>query len=450
MDAEEPELAGVELEMSGYEQAQYDKIWALFSHFLGRGGGATSVEGKKPAVESAGKRDMAAHRLLSLGSFDIRLVSLIADKRTHGAVQAQEWVDTTHDHGFSEYFYSTRPTPTVPSYVDRIGVCRRPVDPTPVPSPQLPVAPTPVRPWQGTLAVGYLKFGKEKMIYALTLIARNLPWNYPVSYVYMAEARNQTASRSVSTPRLNAKNPRISETFYGIEVGQQIADWGMRIASLRGVPFLPGSVPSNPTENAPTARQNPIPNPSEPVQFAWSMVQKYVEQTNCGKDEPLCSDHGFAEYFRATCLDHKAPPYTERLQSAEYQASCSPKLRYVCGIFDSCFFDDKDMAQKVILFVMWPIEQHAAGMFLHSLGVSFLYLWPDMAPAVRSRTIINFQDADHPSQVLICSMKGSAYGLNLQKCARMLVMSLPENIHHLMQRLGGSTALGRTKSNAFG
>jgi hypothetical protein len=113
MDAEEPELAGVELETSAFEQSQYDKIWNSMSQFLGRGGGASSVEGKKTAVESPGKRDMAIHLLLSLGSFDIRLISLIADKRTHGAVQAQEWVDQTHDHGFSEYFYSTRPTPTI-------------------------------------------------------------------------------------------------------------------------------------------------------------------------------------------------------------------------------------------------------------------------------------------------------------------------------------------------
>jgi hypothetical protein len=88
---------------------QYDKIWSSKSQFLGRGGGTAAVAGKKPAVESAGKRDMAVHRLLSLGSFDICLISLIADKRTHGAVQAQEWADTTHDHKFRAYFYATRP-----------------------------------------------------------------------------------------------------------------------------------------------------------------------------------------------------------------------------------------------------------------------------------------------------------------------------------------------------
>ena len=65
---------------------------------------------------------MAVHRHTSLYTFDMRMYTLLLRKKKHGAAEAKEWANEANDHGFTEYFHATRPTPTVPPYLDRLGV----------------------------------------------------------------------------------------------------------------------------------------------------------------------------------------------------------------------------------------------------------------------------------------------------------------------------------------
>lgn len=39
----------------------------------------------------------------------------------------------------------------------------------------------------------------------------------------------------------------------------------------------------------------------------------------------------------------------------------------------------------------------------------------------------DFNDPDHPSQVLVCNIKANAFGVNLQGASRVLIFSCPEN-----------------------
>ena len=91
---------------------------------------------------------------------------------------------------------------------------------------------------------------------------------------------------------LSVKKPKISGLFYGIEIGQQLTHWGMRVASPSGATPPPRSHRLETPSNLP----NPIKNPSSSVQFAWSMIQKYVKQTDFRMERPLVSDEDIQRY----------------------------------------------------------------------------------------------------------------------------------------------------------
>ena len=96
----------------------------------------------------------------------------------------------------------------------------------------------------------------------------------------------------IASYNLSAKKPKISGLFYGIEIGQQLAHWGMRVASPSGAAPPPKSIGNDAPSNLP----NPIANPGSPVQFAWSMIQKYVKQTDFRMENPLVSNADVERY----------------------------------------------------------------------------------------------------------------------------------------------------------
>ena len=74
-----------------------------------------------------------------------------------------------------------------------------------------------------------------------------------------------------------------------------------------------------------------------------------------------------------------------------------------------------------------------AGSFFNNLSIPTINLWPDMSMAERTRAIKNFNDPNHPSRVMIYSMRATAYGVNLQKCSRVLIFSYPDNVNIIIQ-----------------
>ncbi|KIW86925.1 uncharacterized protein Z519_12390 [Cladophialophora bantiana CBS 173.52] len=116
-------IAGVELRPSRWEASEFVKIWSTFSKHLVKGGSETGKPTKKPTISAGGLRDMAIHRHLCLATFDIRFNTLLLRRKGQGAAQAREWTDNADDHGFSDYFYATRPSPSLPNYLDRLGAC---------------------------------------------------------------------------------------------------------------------------------------------------------------------------------------------------------------------------------------------------------------------------------------------------------------------------------------
>jgi hypothetical protein len=115
-------ISGVELRQSRYEAAQYKKIWDIFSPYLNRAGDGTGKPSNKPSIVTAGSTDMALHRSMSISAFDMQFHTLLLRMVQHGASEAALWLDAD-DHGFSDYFAATRPTLTLPNYLDRVSVC---------------------------------------------------------------------------------------------------------------------------------------------------------------------------------------------------------------------------------------------------------------------------------------------------------------------------------------
>ncbi|KIX01027.1 uncharacterized protein Z518_10093 [Rhinocladiella mackenziei CBS 650.93] len=116
-------IAGVELRMSAYERAEYLKLWHVYEPYLTHGKSSSCDQSKKPGAGRGGLRDMGLHRHICLSTFDLRMNTLLLRKKKHSALEVAGWADEGDDHGFSRYFYATRPAPSLPPYMDRLGVC---------------------------------------------------------------------------------------------------------------------------------------------------------------------------------------------------------------------------------------------------------------------------------------------------------------------------------------
>ena len=66
---------------------------------------------------------MRVHRHISLGTFDLRLHTLLTRERKTLAHNVQHWYAKNRDQGASMYFRLTRNDPGVPNFVDRWSLC---------------------------------------------------------------------------------------------------------------------------------------------------------------------------------------------------------------------------------------------------------------------------------------------------------------------------------------
>jgi hypothetical protein len=176
-------------------------------------------------------------------------------------------------------------------------------------TPPRPIAPVPVRPWQGAVAmrprsadadreslIQLTKPGEERPVLGSQEWLEQMKSN-PIDISGVSKRprpQTTTPGPGPATPsyNLSAKKPKISGLFYGIEIGQQLAHWGMRVASPSGAAPPPRSL----RPETPSNLQNPIKNPSSSVQFAWSMIQKYVKQTDFRMENPLVSNEDIRRY----------------------------------------------------------------------------------------------------------------------------------------------------------
>lgn len=55
----------------------------------------------------------------------------------------------------------------------------------------------------------------------------------------------------------------------------------------------------------------------------------------------------------------------------------------------------------------------------------------------------DFNDQDHPSQVLICNIKANAFGVNLQGACHVLIFTCPDSIGQLIQVIGRVHRIGQ-------
>jgi len=157
-------------------------------------------------------------------------------------------------------------------------------------------------------------------------------------------------------------------------------------------------------------------------------------------------DHGASLYFRFTRPDPGLPNFADRWSLCEYICSMSPKLRYLCKILGEALYGAANSRGKLLVFVTWPIEQWLVCCLLQNLGIDCMSVNSGMSAAEKARVTDRFDDVSDPCPVLVCTFRGTAFGINLQRgCSKLLMMGFPENINTLLQTIGRIHRLGQHK-----
>jgi superfamily II DNA/RNA helicase len=158
-------------------------------------------------------------------------------------------------------------------------------------------------------------------------------------------------------------------------------------------------------------------------------------------------DHGASLYFRFTRPDPGLPNFADRWSLCEYICSMSPKLRYLCKILGEALYGTATHSRgKLLVFVTWPIEQWLVCCLLQNLGIDCMSINSGMSAAEKARVTDRFDDISDPCPVLVCTFRGTAFGINLQRgCSKLLMMGFPENINTLLQTIGRIHRLGQNR-----
>jgi superfamily II DNA/RNA helicase len=156
-------------------------------------------------------------------------------------------------------------------------------------------------------------------------------------------------------------------------------------------------------------------------------------------------DHGASLYFQHTRMDPTFPLFADRWSLCQYLCAQSPKLRYLCRVLYNTVRSDAPDQGKLLIFVSWPPEQWIVTMLLRNLGIPSMALTSALSAAEKAAITNRFDDPDDPSRVLVCTFRGTAFGVNLQTgCHKLVMMSIPDNINTLLQTIGRIHRLGQS------
>ncbi|KAI9775006.1 MAG: hypothetical protein M1839_001606 [Geoglossum umbratile] len=155
------------------------------------------------------------------------------------------------------------------------------------------------------------------------------------------------------------------------------------------------------------------------------------------------TDNGARHFIRHTMLDWGMPVPRAASDLVEFLTNTSPKLGYLCGVLADVVLGKRE---KLLLFAEWPMVMWVTEMLLGLLDIPYFAIRASTKADNRTSIMRYFNDANHPTLVLLTMFRTCSLGINLQRaCHRMVVLEPARNLNTLLHAIGRINRVGQAE-----